>query len=322
MTDVATADKGARGDRNRRLRVVFMGTPDFAVPSLEALAADYDVTLVLTRPDAVRGRGRALVPSPVKVRAQELGLPVLEASRVTPDVLEALRAAAPDVICVAAYGCILPDEVLALAPAGCVNVHASLLPRWRGAAPIQRAILAGDKITGVSIMRLGHGVDTGDYCAQASTTVAGKGTEELTAELARMGARLLAETLPSVADGTATWVEQNEAPVTHAAKVTKAEMLLDPADAATVNLARVLASGDTAPARCEVAGRGVRVCAAREGERDVGPGAVLVSHGRVWLGCAEGSLEALRVKPDGKREMDASAWASGLRGDDLSWGRA
>lgn len=318
-----TAEKNVgAGAGGARLRVVFMGTPDFAVPSLEALAAAHDVELVLTRPDAVRGRGRALVPSPVKARALELGLPVLEASRVTPEVMDALRAAAPDVVCVAAYGCILPDEVLELAPAGCVNVHASLLPRWRGAAPIQRAILAGDAETGVSIMRIGHGVDTGAYCAQAATAVAGKGTEELTAELARMGAELLVETLPSVVDGTAAWTEQDEALVTHAAKVGKAEMLLDPVDTAEKNLARVLASGDTAPARCVVAGRGARVCAAAAGERGVAPGSVLVGRGRVWLGCEGGSIEVLRVKPDGKREMEASAWAAGLRGDGIAWERA
>ena len=305
-----------------RMRVVFMGTPDFAVPSLEALAERHDVALVLTRPDAVRGRGKALVPSPVKARALELGLPVLETSRMTPEALDALRAAAADVFCVAAYGCILPDEVLTMAPGGCVNVHASLLPRWRGAAPIQRAILAGDAETGVSIMRIGHGVDTGAYCAQASTPVGEKGTEELTAELARLGAELLVETLPSVLDGTAVWVEQDEALVTHAAKIAKAELALDPVDAARENALRVQASGDTAPARCAVAGRGVRVCAARSVEKDVAPGVVTVEHGRVWLGCADGALEILRVKPDGKREMEASAWAAGLRGDGLTWGRA
>ena len=314
------ADEKDRGAG--RLRVVFMGTPEFAVPSLEALALDHDVALVLTRPDAVRGRGRALVPSPVKARALELGLPVLEASRVTPEVMGALRDAAPDVICVAAYGCILPDEVLELAPGGCVNVHASLLPRWRGAAPIQRAILAGDAETGVSIMRIGHGVDTGAYCAQMSTPIGEKDAEALTAELARMGAELLVATLPSVLDGTAAWVEQDEALVTHAAKIDKAELLLDPAEGVRENALRVQASGDTAPARCVVAGRGARVCAARVGERDVAPGAVAVARGRVWLGCADGALEVLRVKPEGKREMETVAWAAGLRGDGLAWGRA
>lgn len=304
------------------MRVVFMGTPDFAVPSLQALAERHDVALVLTRPDAVRGRGRALVPSPVKARALELGLPVVEAARITPEVAGALRSAAADVFCVAAYGCILPDEVLTMAPGGCVNVHASLLPRWRGAAPIQRAILAGDAETGVSIMRIGHGVDTGAYCAQARVAIAEKDARELTAELARVGAELLADTLPAVADGSAAWVEQDEALVTHAAKIEKRELMLDPADAARVNALRVRASGDTAPARCVVAGRGVRVCAARVGEKSVAPGAVLAARGRVWLGCADGVLEVLRVKPDGKREMEAGAWAAGLRGDGLAWGLA
>ncbi|MBQ3282712.1 MAG: methionyl-tRNA formyltransferase, partial [Atopobiaceae bacterium] len=146
------------------MRVVFMGTPEFAVPSLSALADAYEVVLVLTRPDAVRARGKELEPSPVKARALELGLPVLETSRITPEALEAVREAGPDVIAVAAYGCILPDSILDVAPLGCVNVHASLLPRWRGAAPIQRAVLAGDRRAGISIMRVVHELDAGAWC--------------------------------------------------------------------------------------------------------------------------------------------------------------
>ena len=241
------------------MRVVFMGTPSFAVPSLVKLAADHEVALVLTRPDAVRSRGKKLEPSPVKSRALELGLPVLEAKRITPDVLDVLRAADADVFCVAAYGCILPDEVLTMAPLGCVNVHASLLPRWRGAAPIQRSILAGDESTGVSIMRIGHGVDTGAYCAQASCSVAGKTADELTGELAELGADLLVKVLPTLADGTCVWTEQDESLVTHAAKIEKAEMRLDPSDTAETNVRRVLASSDAAPARCLAAGKPVRI---------------------------------------------------------------
>lgn len=305
----------------RPTRVVFMGTPEFAVPSLSALAEACEVALVVTRPDAVRSRGKRLEPSPVKARALELGLPVLETNRMTPEAMVALRAAEADVFCVAAFGCILRDEVLAMAPAGCVNVHASLLPRWRGAAPIQRAILAGDAETGVSIMRIGHGVDTGAYCAQAATPVAGKSAAALTAELAELGARLLVETLPSVVDGSAAWTEQDEARVTHAAKISKAELQLDPSAPARENALRVLASSDAAPARCAVAGRGLRVCGAREAEKSLGPGVVLASRGHVLLGCSDGSLELLRVKPDGKREMEASSWAAGLRGEGLSWGR-
>ena len=303
------------------MRIVFMGTPDFAVPSLRALAAEHEVALVVTRPDAVRGRGKRLEPSPVKAAAIELGAPVLETSRMTPEAVSAITAARPDIICVAAYGCILPDEVLALAPAGVVNVHASLLPRWRGAAPIQRAILAGDDRAGVSIMRIGHGVDTGPYCAQASCTVAGKTAEELTGELAQLGGELLVRTLPVIVSGEASWVAQDEALVTHAAKVTKAEMRLDPAHAALDIERHVLASSDTAPARCVLAGKPARVLAARVATCPVpiSAGELQIHLGHVYLGCADGSVELVRVKPDGKREMDAAAWAAGQRERGGSW---
>ena len=303
------------------MRITFMGTPDFAVPSLELLARDHEVTLVVTRPDAVRGRGRELVPSPVKARALELGLPVLEARRVTPTVLDAVREARPDVMCVAAFGCILPDELLAMAPLGCVNVHGSTLPRWRGAAPIQRAILEGDERVGVSIMRVVHDLDAGAYCRQAEVEVGEKGCAELMTELAQVGARELVAALAQMEAGTVAWVEQDPALVTYAAKISKAEMLLDPADATVVNLRRVQASTDAAPARLEVAGRGLRVMTARGADEALPAGEVLVDHGRVLLGCVDGSIEPLVVRPDGKRQMDARAWASGLRGS-LAWKRA
>ncbi len=305
------------------MRVVFMGTPSFSVPSLRKLAEAHEVALVLTRPDAVRSRGKRLEPSPVKAVAIELGLPVLEAKRMTPEALDALRAAGADVFCVAAYGCILPDEVLTMAPLGCVNVHASLLPRWRGAAPIQRAILAGDAETGVSIMRIGHGVDTGAYCAQASCSVPGKTADELTAELADLGGELLVRTLPAIADGTATWVEQDESLVTHAAKIEKAELRLDPAAPALENVRRALASSDAAPARCTVAGKGLRVltCAVADGGPVPAAGSFARAGKRVLLGCADGAIELSRVKPDGKRAMDASAWAAGLHEKSGSWER-
>ena len=304
------------------MRIVFMGTPDFAVPSLRALAAAHDVALVLTRPDAVRSRGKKLEPSPVKAAALELGLPVLEAKRMEPEVVDALRAARADVFCVAAYGCILPDEVLTMAPLGCVNVHASLLPRWRGAAPIQRAILAGDAEAGVSIMRIGHGVDTGAYCAQASCSVAGKSADELTSELAELGAGLLLEVLPELAAGTVSWTEQDEALVTHAAKIQKAELRLDPAASAADNERRALASSDAAPARCMLAGKPVRVLAARVAPVSgavLSAGELAIQGGRVLLGCGEGALEVLELKPDGKRAMDAAAWAAGQRGAAVTW---
>lgn len=306
------------------MRVVFMGTPDFAVPSLRELASRFEVVLVLTRPDAVRSRGKKLEPSPVKAAALELDITVMEATRITPEVMDCLHEAEADIFCVAAYGCILPDEVLNMAPLGIVNVHASLLPRWRGAAPIQRAILAGDERAGISIMRIGHGVDTGAYCAQASCSVAGKTADELTAELAQLGADLLCDTLPALADGTAVWAEQDESLVTHAQKISKAEMRLDPQERALVNLRRVLASSDAAPARCIAAGKPVRIMRAVAADGDASmcaAGELVCQSKRIYIGCSDGVLEVTSVKPDGKRRMDASAWAAGLHGDGLTWGK-
>ena len=301
------------------MRIVFMGTPAFAVPSLHALAGAHDVRLVLTRPDAVRGRGRRLEPSVVNAAATELGIDVLEAKRITDDVMAAIRAAEPDAVVVAAFGCILPDAVLTAAPLGCVNVHASSLPRWRGAAPIQRAILSGDARAGVSIMRVVHDLDAGAYCRQADVEVGEKSCPQVMGELAELGARELLTALDQMADGTAEWVEQDESKVTYARKVEKAEMLLDPAATALDNRRRVQTSLDAAPARMAVAGKGVRVLAARVVEEGVAQGEVLVRHGRVIAGCADGAIELLRVKPDGKREMEASAWAAGLHQSQLAW---
>ena len=304
------------------MRIVFMGTPAFAVPSLRALAGAHDVGLVLTRPDAVRGRGKRLEPSAVKAAATELGIDVLETKRITDDVMAVIRAAEPDVIVVAAFGCILPDAVLEAAPLGCVNVHASSLPRWRGAAPIQRAILSGDARAGVSIMRVVHDLDAGAYCRQADVEVGEKSCPQVMGELAELGARELLTALDQMADGTAVWVEQDESKATYAKKIEKAEMLLDPAASALDNRRRVQTSLDAAPARMAVAGKGVRVLAARVAEEGVAQGEVLVRHGRVIAGCADGAIELLRVKPDGKREMEASAWAAGLHQSQLAWEHA
>lgn len=303
------------------MRIVFMGTPEFACPSLRALSEAHDVCRVVTRPDAVRGRGKRLEPSPVKALAQELGLPVIETSRMTPEVMDELRSCEAALCVVAAYGCILPDELLEMFPLGCINVHASLLPRWRGAAPIQRAVLAGDERAGASIMRVVHELDAGAYCSQVSTPVADKTSSELLDELGCLGAKALVEAIEQIEDGTVAWVEQDESQVTYAHKIEKAEMRLDPADGALANVRRVNASTDAAPARCEVAGKGVRVMRACVASDAVAAGEVLVSRGRVLLGCADGSLEVMDVKPDGKREMQVCAWAAGLRGENLTWGR-
>lgn len=301
------------------MRIIFMGTPDFAVPSLKALDEAFDVVEVVTRPDAVRSRGKKLEPSAVKAEAAKLGLPVLEAKRMTEEIIEHFRSLSPDIIVVAAFGCILPDAVLTLAPLGCINVHASLLPRWRGAAPIQRAILAGDERAGISIMKLVHDLDAGDYCRQASVPVGTMGDMELTQALGELGARELVPALKEIEAGTAQWTKQDESLVTFAPKVTKAEMRLDPADSAAQNLHRIQASSDAAPARLTVTGKGLRIMKAESADAPVAQGKVELAGGKVLFGCAEGAFAALSVKPDGKREMEASAWARGQHADELTW---
>jgi len=165
-----------------------MGTPEFAVPSLRELSKAHDVTLVVTRPDAVRGRGKRLEPSPVKRVALELGIPTLEAKRLSAEDVERVSQECPDIICVAAYGAILSDALLAIPPFGVINVHASLLPKGRGAAPIQRAVLEGDEVAGVSIMRIVHDLDAGPYCRQARVAIGDKPCAQVMSELAQVGA--------------------------------------------------------------------------------------------------------------------------------------
>lgn len=230
------------------MRVVFMGTPRFAAEILDELAEFHEIAAVYTRPDAVRGRGKALVPSPVKEVAERRGLPV-RTPRTLRDaaVLSELAAFAPDVICVAAYGAILPKEVLDLPPFGCLNVHGSLLPRWRGAAPIERAILAGDEEIGVCIMAMEEGLDTGDYCVCRSLPAGSRTAAELTEELAALGASALLTALAQAEGGNLRWVAQDEALVTYAEKIAKGELNLDPAESAVANDRRVRASAPPIP---------------------------------------------------------------------------
>jgi methionyl-tRNA formyltransferase len=213
------------------LRILFFGTPEFAVPALQALLAAPDTTVVgaVTQPDRPRGRGQHVSASPVKARAEAAGLPVLQPTKLgAPDFLDAMRELAPDLGVVAAYGRLLPESVLALPRLGLVNVHASLLPRWRGASPIERAIMAGDAVTGVTIMRVVKALDAGAMFSAAETPIDPDETAAaLETRLAAIGAELLAATLPSIARGTAVETPQDEALVTLAPLITKADGLLD-----------------------------------------------------------------------------------------------
>src|SRR6266404_4364207 len=201
------------------LRVAFAGTPEFALPALAALLARHSVVGVLTQPDRPRGRGRKLAASPVKTAALASQLPLAQPQTLnSPEARAALGDWHPQVLIVVAYGLILPREVLALPPLGCINIHASLLPRWRGAAPIQRAILAGDSETGVTIMQMDEGLDTGPVLLQRRLAIAPKiNSGELSDRLAALGARLILDALDVVAGGTLTARPQPSDGVTYAA---------------------------------------------------------------------------------------------------------
>ena len=315
------------------MRVVFMGTPKLAADILVEIAQQHEVVCVYTRPDAVRGRGAKLEPSPVKAAAERLGIPVRTATSLR-DAEEQARLAelAPDAICVAAYGCILPREVLEIPRYGCLNVHASLLPRWRGAAPIERAILAGDEQTGVCIMRMEEGLDTGPYCVRRATEVEGKSAAELTDELANLGARALLTGLSVVEQGGAEWTFQDDAAATYAEKLAKDELYPDPAEPAAAMVRKVLASSEAHPARAVIAGRSATVerVALPDDERAAAlcdgleQGAVRFAAKRLFLGTGDGAVEVLSLKPDGKKSMDARAFAAGVQGikaGGCTWGR-
>lgn len=316
------------------MRIVFMGTPELAATVMSNIAEKHDVVGVVTRPDAVRGRGKKLEASPVKKAAEALGAPVIETTSLRSDEMKAaLRAFEPDAICVAACGIILPNDVLELPTYGCFNVHTSLLPRWRGAAPMQRSILACDEVTGVSIMRMEEGLDTGAYCKQAEVSLEGVYFDDLQAMLAEKGSQLLLEALDEALAGTLVWTPQPEEGVTYAAKVVKGELDLDSADAAGDACAKVRASDDAHPAHAMIAGRAVTVerahaasdDAAREIVKDLAPGQALFRAKRLLLMAADGAIEVEALKPQGKKSMDARSFAAGIQGakkTTLTWGRA
>ncbi|MDF3982870.1 methionyl-tRNA formyltransferase [Luteibacter sp. PPL201] len=292
------------------LRVVFAGTPDFAVPCLAACrAAGVEVVAVYTQPDRPAGRGRKLAASPVKDAALAAGLPVEQPVSFKADADRATLAAyAPDLMVVVAYGLILPRKVLAIPRLGCWNVHASLLPRWRGAAPIQRAILAGDAESGVDLMQMEAGLDTGPVLIERRTPITADDTGgSLHDRLAALGAEALAEGLRRTLAGE-TLVARPQAGdgVAYAHKLDKAEAHLD-FSLPAIELERKVRAFDPWPvAEAEVAGERLRIWSARAVERpaDATPGAVIAaSRDGVDVACAEGALRLLAVQRDGGRRI-------------------
>jgi methionyl-tRNA formyltransferase len=285
------------------MRIVFMGTPPFAVPTLDALhAAGHEIVATYSQPPRPAGRGKALTPSPVHARAQALGIPVHTPVRLRDADAQAVFAALDaDAAVVAAYGLILPPPVLAAPRLGCLNVHASLLPRWRGAAPIQRAILAGDAETGVGIMQMEAGLDTGPVRHQGRTPIARKTAGELTDELARMGARLMVEVLADP-DRHPPRAQPNDG-ITHAAKIAKAEARIDTTDSAEQAERQVRAFNPAPGAFVEIAGERLKILAADCAPGDAAPG-TLVDHGDGFaIACADALLVPRLVQRPGRAAM-------------------
>lgn len=286
------------------MRIAFLGTPDAAVPSLRALVrTGHEIVIVITRPDRRRGRGPELSPSPVKAAALEMGLPVAHR-------LSNLDPSDVDLGVVVAYGALVPAAVLERVPM--LNVHFSLLPRWRGAAPVERAILAGDAMTGVSVMRLEAELDTGPVHLQRQVEIGHKSAEELTTELAMLGAQALIEVLASPELLEHPRPQTGE--VTYAEKLTKETFRLVP----SMTRAEALRVIQLGRAFAMVEGRRIRVDRAEDGGRDeVKPGAVGWTDGRVLFGCADGAVAIVDVQPEGARPMNAAAWWAGARLDSM-----
>lgn len=298
------------------IRIVFMGSPEFAIPSLRILAENYPVVGVVTQPDRPAGRGRELSSPPVKLLAQELGLAVMQPERLRQtEAIEQLQAWKPNVIIVAAFGQILRSAVLELPQYGCVNVHASLLPRWRGAAPIQAALLHGDRETGVTIMKMDPGVDTGPLLTQKSTPILEEDdAETLSHRLANLGAELLLETLPMYLEGAIALQEQDEKLATYTPMLKKEDGKLDLNLPAEELQRRVRAFTPWPGAFITWQGQPFKILRARViPSLGAKAGQRLVLNGMPALSTGEGLLVLERVQPAGRKAMRGSEFMAGAR---------
>ncbi len=300
------------------MRIAFAGTPDFAVPALDALAAsEHTLVGVLTQPDRPAGRGRQLTASPVKQRALALGLPVDQPERLATDAQRAtLMSWAPDLLVVVAYGLILPRAVLELPRFGCLNIHASLLPRWRGAAPIQRALLAGDSETGICIMRLEEGLDTGPVYAERRVPVTAEANAaSLLPQLAQLGAEALLPVIADLESGTAVARPQAADGVTYAHKISKEEAHVNwQADVQQIER-QIRAFNPWPVAETLLDGERLRLWRAHTFSAvDSGspPGTILGLHeGAMQVACGRGVLAVEELQPPGKRRMTAADFMHG-----------
>ncbi len=307
------------------MKIIFAGTPDFAVPTLKALlASEHIVCAVYSQPDRPSGRGRKLVPSPVKVLAQSQGTPVHQPETLkNPQELERLHALNADLMVIAAYGLILPKAVLQAPALGCINIHASLLPRWRGAAPIQRAILAGDTVTGVTIIQVEPRLDAGPMLYKVSCPIFASATAgDLQNRLAHLGAAALMETLPAIATGTIKHERQDETAATYAHKVDKQEAVLDWTRSAAELERAVRAFNPWPVAETCYHGKTLRIWKAQALEQAAvgAPGDLLESTRTMDVSTGAGVLRLLEVQLPGGKPMPAQAFLNAHPIEDAHFG--
>ncbi len=302
------------------MRVVFMGTPDFAVGTLRALVkAGHDVVGVVTQPDKPKGRGKAMQPTPVKEVAMEYGIPVYQPKRVRePEFFEILKSLEPEVIVVVAFGQIIPQSILDLPQYGCINVHASLLPKYRGAAPIQWAVIDGEEVSGVTIMKMDAGLDTGDMISKVIVPITKEETgESLFDKLSEAGAKLLVETLPAIAAGTVVYEKQPaESPTPYAAMIQKEMGNID-WNKSAVELERLVRGLNSWPsAYTKLNGKTLKIWKAEvviKRTRDFSfPGTVLLAEEQgFWVQTGQDILSIQELQLEGKKRMEYSAFLRG-----------
>jgi len=298
------------------MKIVFMGTPEFAQVALRALVEDgQEIALVLTQPDKPKGRGYTLTPSEVKAYALEQGLRVETPNTLrTPEAEEMLRSVGADLFVVAAYGKILPENILQIPPLGCICIHASLLPAWRGAAPIQRAIMNGDKVGGITMMYMDAGIDTGDIILQKSIQI----PDDMTAgqyhdEMAKVGAEAATEFLRMAETGSFPRVKQ-EGDFCYAEKITKEDQFVSFEETAVQTHNRIRGLAPVPSAYSFLNGKRVKLHASYVADGKGNPGEVLrADKSGIEVACAEGSVVITSLQPEGKGKMDAASFANGLK---------
>ena len=299
------------------MRLVFAGTPQVAIPALDAcVGSGHEVVGVITRPDAPTGRGRVLTPSPVAKRADELGIPVLKPARVSdPDFLSELRALEPDCCPVVAYGGLLSRVALDIPARGWINLHFSVLPAWRGAAPVQHTIWRGDDVTGATTFLLDEGLDTGPVLGVVTETIRPTDTSgELLTRLSQTGASLLVATLDAWADGILVPAAQSVDGVSHAPKISVDDARISWDQPATAVDRLVRACTPEPGAWTEFRGERLGLGPVQLAEvTDLSPGQIVAEKSRVLVGTATGSVQLGEVKPFGKKHMSAADWARGVR---------